>query len=112
MASRFCILSTVVSEGTDGSPRGDDVRLSLMFIVARKTNVVRVNSRAIVTAVPKYVVQFEQKGHHPRSVGVITVAEAYSQMRGRGQSCALMPLRQPYCIWFASMGDILRANGR
>ena len=82
MASRFCILSTVVSEGTDGSPRGDDVRLSLMFIVARKTNVVRVNSRAIVTAVPKYVVQFEQKGHHPRSVGVMTVAEAYCQCAG------------------------------
>ena len=34
-------------------------------------------------------------------MGVITVAEAYSQMRGCGQSCALMPLRQPYCIWFA-----------
>jgi hypothetical protein len=55
MASRFCILSTVVSEGTDGSPRGDDGRLSLMFIVAGKTNVVRVNDRAIVTAAPDYV---------------------------------------------------------
>ena len=55
MASRFCSLSTVVSEGTDGSPRGDDGRLSLMFIVAGKTNVVRVNGRAIVTAAPDYV---------------------------------------------------------
>ncbi len=55
MASRFCILSTVVSEGTDGSSRGDDGRLSLMFIVAGKTNVVRVNGRAIVTAAPDYV---------------------------------------------------------
>jgi hypothetical protein len=55
MASRFCILSTVVSEGTDGSPRGDDGRLSLMFIVAGKTNVVRVNGRPIVTAAPDYV---------------------------------------------------------
>ena len=55
MASRFCILGTVVSEGTDGSSRGDDGRLSLMFIVAGKTNVVRVNDRAIVTAAPDYV---------------------------------------------------------
>ena len=55
MASRFCILSTVVSEDTDGSPRGDDGRLSLMFIVAGKTNVVRVNGRPIVTAAPDYV---------------------------------------------------------
>ena len=55
MASRLCILSMVVSEGTDGSPRGHDGRLSLMFIVAGKTNVVRVTGRAIVTAAPDYV---------------------------------------------------------
>jgi predicted pyridoxine 5'-phosphate oxidase superfamily flavin-nucleotide-binding protein len=61
----------------------EDGQVSLMFMVAGETNVVRVNGRAIMTAAPEYVAQLEQKGHHLRSVVVITVAELYSQCARR-----------------------------
>jgi uncharacterized protein len=110
-ASRFCILSTVGEEGTDGSPRGDDGpvvrvvddrtlwlpdwrgnnridslrnivrdgRVSLMFMVPGSANVVRVNGRAALTDDPVVTGSFEQAGHHPRLVIVVTVAEVYFQ---------------------------------
>jgi PPOX class probable FMN-dependent enzyme len=110
-ASRFCVLSTVGGEGTDGSPRGDDGsvarvvddrtlwlpdwrgnnrvdslrnivcdgRVSLMFMVPGSANVVRVNGRAVLTDDPDVTGSFEQAGHHPKLVIVVTVAEVYFQ---------------------------------
>ncbi len=109
--SRFCVLTTVGPEGTDGSPRGDidpvvhiaddqtlwlpdwrgnnridslrnivrDGRVSLMFMAPGAANVVRVNGTAILSTDPAFTGHFEQNNKHPRSVIVITVAEAYFQ---------------------------------
>jgi predicted pyridoxine 5'-phosphate oxidase superfamily flavin-nucleotide-binding protein len=120
--SRFCILSTVGADGTDGSPRGDedpvawiqdpqtllmpdwrgnnrldslrnivkDGRVSLMFMVPGKSNVVRIN------------------GQLPRCVMVVSVSEVYGQ-------CARAIIRSG--LWdgqagpdLPSMGDILQAQ--
>ncbi len=111
MTSRFCVVSTVGPEGTDGSPRGDhgpvvqeldektlllpdwrgnnrmdslrnivrDGRVSLMFVVPGSDNVIRVNGTAVVSLDPALLGRFDQKGHRPRSVVVIRIAEVYSQ---------------------------------
>lgn len=111
MTSRFCVISTVGAEGTDGSPRGDDGpvvreldaqtlvmpdwrgnnrmdtlrnivadgRISLMFMVAGSTMLVRVNGQARVTTDTALCQSFEVKGRHPRSVIVIKIGEIYSQ---------------------------------
>ncbi len=138
-ASRFCVVTTVGPEGTDGTPRGDDGpvveiadnktillpdwrgnnrldtlrnivrdgRVSLMFMVPGSNTVVRVNGTAVLTAEPEVTGRFEQKGIHPRSVAVITIAELYFQcakalMRSglwtRGDESAGLP----------SAGDFLR----
>ena len=110
-ASRFCILSTVGPEGTDGTPRGDDGpvvtvqdertllmpdwqgnnrldslrnivrdgRVSLMFLVPGRTDVVRVNGTAQVTADADLRGRFDRKGMHPATVVVFTVREVYFQ---------------------------------
>ena len=137
-AARFCILSTVGLEGTDGSPRGDDGpvvsildegtlampdwrgnnrldslrnivtdgRVSLMFMVPGKTNVIRVNGTAQLSTDASLISRFEQKGRHPRTVILIRVAEVYSQC-----ARALMRAR----LWdkcdapdLPSIGEILR----
>lgn len=137
MASRFCVLTTVGPEGTDGSPRGDDGpvvaeldqatllmpdwrgnnrldslrnivrdgRVSLMFMVPGSTNVVRVNGAARLTTDPDLVARFDRKGHAPKVVIVITIAEIYSQ-------CARAILRAR--LWgdvpkpdLPSVGDLL-----
>jgi len=137
-AAPFCILSTVGSDGTDGSPRGDegsvvcildettlalpdwrgnnrldslrnivsDGRVSLMFMVPEKTNVIRVNGTARLSVDADLVTRFEQKGLHPRTVILIKVAEVYSQ-------CARALIRAR--LWesgdapdLPSVGDILR----
>ncbi|TKZ22415.1 pyridoxamine 5'-phosphate oxidase family protein [Shimia litoralis] len=140
MASRFCVVSTVGPDGTDGSPRGDDGpvvqalddhtlampdwrgnnrmdtlrnivlddRISLMFMVAGSTNVVRVNGRARITADADMCARFEVKGKHPRSVVVIKITEVYFQ-------CARAIMRAQ--IWdgedqsagLPTAGDILAA---
>jgi len=111
MASRFCVVSTVGPEGTDGTPRGDvgpvvteldeqtllmpdwrgnnrldtlrnivrDGRISLMFMVAGSTTVVRVNGMARLSTDAELTGRFEVKGQHPRSVIVIKIAEVYTQ---------------------------------
>ena len=111
-ASRFCILTTVGSNGTDGSPRGDDGpvvtvlddqtlampdwrgnnrldslrnivedgRVSLMLMVPGKTNVIRVNGTAFLTADADLRARFERSGGmQPATVIVIQITEAYSQ---------------------------------
>lgn len=109
--SRFCVISTVGPDGTDGSPRGDtgpvvialdqhtlalpdwygnnridtlrnimaDGRISLMFMVAGSTSVMRVNGRAKITIDTDMLTRFEVKGKHPRSVSVIKIDEVYAQ---------------------------------
>lgn len=110
-AAKFCVLSTVGAEGTDGSPRGDtgpvvrliddktlhlpdwrgnnridslrnivrDGRVSLMLMIPGASNVIRINGTAVLTDDPDVVGTFDQKGNQPKSVIVITVAEAYFQ---------------------------------
>jgi uncharacterized protein len=95
MASRLCVLSSVGPDGTDGSPRGDDGpavkeldehtlampdwRVSLMFVVPRSNNVVRVNGTARLTDDVELRAQFERKNIQPATVIIIKIAEIYSQ---------------------------------
>ena len=82
-----------------------DGRVSLMFMVSGAVNVIRVNGTAILSDDPQVTTQFEQKGRHPKTVIVITIAEVYSQ-------CARALIRAD--LWarddktgLPSMGDIL-----
>ncbi len=111
MRSRFCVISTVGPDGTDGSPRGDagpvvleldahtlalpdwrgnnrmdtlrniieDERISLMFLVAGSTDVMRVNGRAKITTDADMLARFEVNGKHPRSVIIVKITEVYAQ---------------------------------
>ena len=56
-----------------------DGRVSLMFMVPGSNNVVRVNGSAVLTADASVTASFEQRGKHPRTVIVVTVAEVYFQ---------------------------------
>lgn len=56
-----------------------DGRVSLMFMVPGSPNVVRVNGTAIVTADADARARFDRTGKQPRTVVVLTVAEAYFQ---------------------------------
>lgn len=56
-----------------------DPRVALMFFVAGSNNVIRVNGSAIVSADASLTARFEQRGKHPRSVIVISIAEVYPQ---------------------------------
>lgn len=56
-----------------------DGRVSLMFLVPGSKNVVRVNGRAVLAVDEETCARFEQRGRHPRSVIVVTVAEVYFQ---------------------------------
>ena len=111
-AARFCILTTVGPNGTDGSPRGDegpavtvlddwtlampdwrgnnrldslrniveDGRVSLMLMVPGKTNVIRINGTAFLTADADLRARFERSGgKQPATVIVISIDEVYSQ---------------------------------
>jgi PPOX class probable FMN-dependent enzyme len=56
-----------------------DDRVSLMFMVASNTTVVRVNGTAIVTTDSALLARFEKKGKLPRSVVVLKIGEMYFQ---------------------------------
>lgn len=139
LRSRFCVLTTVGPEGTDGSPRGDegpvvtvlddrtlampdwrgnervdslrnivrDGRVSLLFLVQGSNTAMRVNGTARLTADAGLRSRFDRDGQLPRTVIVITVAEAYSQ-------CARALIRSG--MWTSgdrsaglpSVGDMLR----
>lgn len=133
--ARFCVLTTVGPEGSDGSPRGDvgpvvrlvddktlhlpdwrgnnridslrnivrDGRVSLMFMVPRSSNVVRVNGTAVLTADPAVTETFNQKDRTPKTVIVITVDEAYFQ-------CAKAIMRSE--IWTGDAVDGLPTAGQ
>ncbi len=86
----------------------EDGRVSLMFMVPGQTNVIRVNGKAVLTDEPEIVQSFDQKGKHPSSVIIVTIAEIYSQ-------CARALIRSG--LWngaaevnLPSMGEILRAQ--
>ena len=111
MASRFCVLTTVGPQGTDGSPRGDDGpvvleldpatlampdwrgnnrldslrnvvtdgRVSIMFMIAGSTTVVRVNGSARLTCDADLRARFDKSGRQPATVIIIQIAEVYTQ---------------------------------
>lgn len=109
MASRFCILSTVGPEGTDGSPRGDagpvvtahDAQTLLMpdwrgnDRIDSLRNIVRDGRVSLYFMIPgsttsvrvngmarlttDLCAQFERDGQQPRCVIVIKITEIYSQ---------------------------------
>jgi PPOX class probable FMN-dependent enzyme len=56
-----------------------DGRVSLLFMVAGSTNVVRVNGRAVLTDEPSLTQSFVQQGKHPKTVIVVTLEEVYFQ---------------------------------
>jgi PPOX class probable FMN-dependent enzyme len=56
-----------------------DGRVSLMFMVKGSNTVIRVNGTAEVRVDDDLLGRFDTKGHKPRSVIVITVAELYCQ---------------------------------
>ncbi|MEM6759259.1 MAG: pyridoxamine 5'-phosphate oxidase family protein [Pseudomonadota bacterium] len=56
-----------------------DGRVSLMFMVPGSNTVVRVNGTARLTADETLCRTFEQKGRHPATVIVISIAEVYTQ---------------------------------
>ncbi len=139
MASRFCVLSTVGPDGTDGSPRGDDgpvvqvldpqtlalpdwrgnqrldtlrniitdPRISLMFMVAGSTSIMRVNGTARLTADTDLQARLKKAGKTPTTVIVIHIDEVYPQ-------CARSVMRAG--LWadgdqshgLPSVGDMLR----
>jgi PPOX class probable FMN-dependent enzyme len=56
-----------------------DGRVSLLFMVPGSTNVMRVNGHAVLTDDPAVLDTFDRDGRQPRTVIVVTVAEAYPQ---------------------------------
>lgn len=83
-----------------------DGRVSLMFLVPGANNVVRINGTACITVDADIRASFEQNGHSPRSVIVISIAEIYSQcaralLRARVWTCGDESVGLP------SVGDML-----
>ncbi|MEL6915264.1 MAG: MSMEG_1061 family FMN-dependent PPOX-type flavoprotein [Pseudomonadota bacterium] len=86
-----------------------DGRVSLLFMVPGKPNVIRVNGRATLSRDPALMARFSVEDREPRLVIRIAVGEVYSQ-------CARALLRSE--LWsrddgdlaLPSMGDILRAQ--
>ena len=56
-----------------------DGRVSLLFMVAGSSNVVRINARAVLSDDPALTQTFTQGGHYPKLVIVITLSEVYFQ---------------------------------
>ena len=138
MASRFCLLSTVGPEGTDGSPRGDDgpvvqaldprtlalpdwrgnqrldslrnilrdPRVSLMFMVAGSTTVMRVNGTARITADRQLRARFDKAGKQPATVIVTRIQEVYPQCARAVMRAALWRQAPPDDL--PTVGDMLR----
>lgn len=56
-----------------------DGRVALLFLVPGTDTTVRVNGRAVLTDDAALCRSFEQRGKHPTTVIVVTVAEVYTQ---------------------------------
>ena len=86
----------------------EDDRVSLMFMVPKHSNVVRVNDDAHLSVSAAHLARFERNGQQPRIAIMISVSEVYSQsawaiLRSglwQGQAAPDLP----------SMGDILQAQ--
>jgi len=86
----------------------EDGRVSLMFMIAGQTNVIRLNGSATLSLDETLINRFEQGAKHPRSIVVIDVDEVYSQ-------CARAVMRAglwdtPPDVQLPTMGDILKAQ--
>jgi len=85
----------------------EDGRISLMFMVAGSTTVMRVNGVAKLTADKDICARFEQKTRNPKTVIVINISEVYPQ-------CARAVMRAG--LWtsgdqsdgLATVGDMLK----
>ncbi|MEL6690868.1 MAG: pyridoxamine 5'-phosphate oxidase family protein [Pseudomonadota bacterium] len=87
----------------------EDGRVSLMFMVPGKTNVIRVNGRAKLSRDPALMARFEVKGRQPRLVVVIEVGEIYSQC-ARAMLRAGVWTRDDSDLPLPTMGQILAAQ--
>lgn len=67
--NRLDCLRDIVSDG----------RVALLFMVPGSNTTVRVNGRAVLSDAPELCARFAQRGKHPTTVIVITVAEVYTQ---------------------------------
>ena len=56
-----------------------DERISLMFMVAGSTSVIRVNGAARITTDADMLARFEKAGKQPRTVIIVKISEVYSQ---------------------------------
>jgi len=56
-----------------------DERISLMFMVAGSTSVIRVNGAARITTDADMLARFEKGGKLPRTVIIVKISEVYSQ---------------------------------
>ncbi|MCH2077063.1 MAG: pyridoxamine 5'-phosphate oxidase family protein [Rhodobacteraceae bacterium] len=87
----------------------EDGRVSLMFMVPGKTNVIRVNGRAKLSRAPELMSRFEVKGRQPRLVVVIEIGEIYSQC-ARAMLRAEVWTRDDSDLPLPTMGQILAAQ--
>ena len=87
----------------------EDGRVSLMFMVPGKTNVIRLNGSATLTRDPKILARFQVKGREPRLVIRITVCEIYSQC-ARAMIRAGIWSRDDSALPLPTMGQILAAQ--
>ncbi|MGR3467381.1 MAG: MSMEG_1061 family FMN-dependent PPOX-type flavoprotein, partial [Shimia sp.] len=113
---RIADAKTLLMPDWHGNNRADslrnivrDGRMSLMFMVPGKTNVIRINGTGVLTRDPALMEAFQVQGRQPRLVIRIAVTEVYSQ-------CARALIRSG--LWerdeadlpLPSMGDILKAQ--
>ncbi|MEO1704183.1 MAG: pyridoxamine 5'-phosphate oxidase family protein [Pseudomonadota bacterium] len=87
----------------------EDGRVSLMFMVPGKTNVIRVNGTATLTRDASLMGLFRVKNREPRLVIRITVGEVYSQC-ARAFVRAGLWSRDEADLPLPTMGEILRAQ--
>jgi PPOX class probable FMN-dependent enzyme len=76
-----------------------DPRVALMFLIPGSDSVMRINGRAVVSVEPELLKSFEMDGRHPRSVVVVTIAEAYFQ-------CARAVMRAE--LWNAEKQEVAK----
>ena len=87
----------------------EDGRVSLMFMVPGKVNVIRLNGRAVLTRDPDLMARFRVKDREPRLVIRIAVEEIYSQC-ARAMIRAKLWSSDDSALPLPTMGEILRAQ--
>ncbi|MEM6897682.1 MAG: pyridoxamine 5'-phosphate oxidase family protein [Pseudomonadota bacterium] len=89
----------------------EDGRVSLMFMVPGKTNVIRVNGTATLTQDPALMALFRVKNREPRLVIRIKLGEVYSQCARALVRSALWS-RDEADLALPTMGQILEAQSK